>query len=321
MHSLTRPVSWTILLAALLGAFACKPGRPEVKIHSPVHGQFAVPAGALVRGEVLNVALGSVDVLANGLPALLDTTTGEFHIPWAVATAALPADLVFHGVLVEVREQATGKILARDRVVVHNPQEYGAVAKPRHEGVDQAMAGRIDLDGFDDLGLVVGTILTEQLLLAEETHPAFVPGVVDAAVDVPPGLVCIDLTPLDASVVDSILDRFVIEIDPLVATPGDLCIHHAEVDLLVVTPGEVLATLAPGTGVTQVDVALEEVAAFGSLAVTGELALFEVGGVNVLPPIPFEVPIPECTVGARGSDVGGSFVVALGGLGLNNNPL
>jgi hypothetical protein len=311
MQSIARPCFLMILLASLLGAFACKPGRPAVEIHSPVHGQWGVPAGAFVRGEVSNVALGSVDVLVNGSPALLDTTTGEFRIAWAAATAAVPADLVFHGVLAEVRDQATGKILARDRVVVHNPQEYGAVAKPRQEGVAQAMAGRIDLDGFDDLSLVVGTILTEQLRLAEEIEPIFVPGVVDAEVDVPPGLVCIDLTPLDASFVDALLDRFVIDVDPLVATPGDLCIHHAVVDLLVVAPGDVLATLVPGTGVTQADVTLEEVEAFGSLAVTGELALFEAGGVNLLPPIPFDIPLPECTVAARATDVGGSFVVAL----------
>jgi hypothetical protein len=282
-----------------------------VEIHSPVHGQFGVGAGAFVRGEVSNVALGTVDVLVNGLPALLDTTTGEFRIAWAVATAALPADLVFHGVLAEVRDQATGKILARDRIVVHNPQEYGAVAKPREEGVPQAMAGRIDLDGFDDLELVVETILTEELLLAEATEPIFAPGVPEAELDVPPGLVCIDLTPLDASFVDALLDRFVIDIDPLVATPGDLCIHHAVVDLLVAAPGDVQVTLVPGTGATHADVMLEQVDVFGSLAVTGELALFEVGGVNVLPPIPFDIPLPECTVAARAIDVGGSFVVAL----------
>ncbi|MDH3687110.1 MAG: hypothetical protein OEP95_12840 [Myxococcales bacterium] len=311
MRSITRPCFMLILFTSLLGAFACKPGRPAVEIQSPFHGQFGVPAGAFVRGEVSNVALGTVDVLVNGLPALLDTTTGEFRIAWAVATAAIPADLVFHGVLAEVHDQATGKILARDRVVVHNPQEYGAVAKPRQEGVAQAMAGRIDLDGFDDLELVVGTILTEELRLAEETDPLFVPGVDDVEVDVPPGLVCIDLTPLDASFVDGLLDLFVIDIDPLVATPGDLCIHRAVVDLLVAAPGNVTATLVPGTGATRADVTLEEVEASGSLAVTGELALFDVGGVNVLPPIPFDIPLPECTVTARATDVGGTFVVAL----------
>ncbi|MGI9432562.1 MAG: hypothetical protein ACR2PQ_10130, partial [Myxococcota bacterium] len=311
MKSLARPCFLMILFASLLGAFACKPGRPAVEIQSPTHGQWGVAAGAFVSGEVSNVALGSVDVLVNGVPALLDTTTGEFQVAWAAATAAIPADRVFHGVLAEVRDQATGKIVARDRVVVHNPEEYGAAQKLRSDGIDQAMAGRIDRDGFDDLSLVVGTILTEELRLVEQAEPIFMPGIVDAEVDVPAGLVCIDLTPLDAGIVDTLLDRFVIDIDPLIATPGDLCVSRAVVDLFAAVPGSVLATLTPGLGVTQAEVVLEEAEASGSLALTGELALFEAGGVQLLPPVPFDLTLPECSVAARATDVGGTFVVAL----------
>jgi hypothetical protein len=104
-----RRSAWIAVLLVL--AVGCN--EPAVKITSPLHGSFSTDANVTITGAIANANVSDVRVRVNNVATTLNPD-GSFSI-----TLPLDAAKVVNPYLAVMRRISDGKILAKDRIVVH----------------------------------------------------------------------------------------------------------------------------------------------------------------------------------------------------------
>jgi len=289
-----------LLCAALAGlAAACRP-QPRIEIVSPLHGSFGAPVG--VEAEVTNPPPGGMAVRFNGVGAAFDPLSGHWVLPWGAL--GFPPDLVFHTVLAEVVHLGSNRVVARDRVAIHNLAEYTAMPWPEGDRVNDGVLARLNEPGFEDLSDLVSVLATEELRrFVDGGIPAdlLVPEQPEVDVDLPVSI-CVSAT------ADGVPDIAGIE---AFGTPTDVCIDHVSLDVtLTALPRDVDVQTSPGAGEVIADVGVQELALESSVTLGGHIALLDFAGLSIELPLS-DFDLTACTADVSATDAAGLVRVAL----------
>jgi hypothetical protein len=282
-------------LVFLMGA--SPPAPPTIEILSPVHGSWSAPTHVVM--EVAGKASGPAEVFVNGLPATYDQVNEHYWIAWP----GMPVDRVFHAVLAELRDSSSGRVLARDRAVVYNPAEYGATAAAENVVVAQATRGFLNRPGFEDLSQLVSAVLSQQLqaALADAAASVISPDQPELRVELPVQP-CVDAQEaLGVKKLSGISDL----VDPLIGTPGEVCVRAVIVDLSAIVPNGVTVNLSPAEGVVDALLSVDSIALQGSVTLDAYVTIVTLPEIGAVEPPGLDPQLTVCSASIRATDLRG----------------